>query len=166
MKLRDIFSFSPDCIKTTPVPEGEIRHVRYGEQPWDNYVHRWTTNGHPMHYEMSPNGFGGYSVDRVMKTGVFSANTARIYENLSEQQAYTVLVDREVQTLIDYGGYNQKLTTEDLRKHIADKRYPGNHIFTRMKKNPQALDLWIAARVERHQKRQAAAAQSRPKTPS
>ncbi len=136
-------------VTTTTTPTGQVNHVSYGERPWDYNDYRWTTYNHPVRFEMHRNKFGSYDIDRLMKMGTFKWKRQSISSHLSKQDALNLLINREVQTMRDFGGYKKGINVAQLQEYIADNKFPGNHIFTYLKKNQPVLDKWLETAVEK-----------------
>ncbi len=127
-------------LKTTTVPDGVIRHI--GERPWDNYD--WDTYNHPRFLEMKRNKYGSYDIVQHTKASFLRwlKNTPKTH--LSQRQALNVLINQQVDVMRKYGGYNANFTSGDLRDHIQNGSFPHNHIFTYVKKHPEAVDHYLA----------------------
>ncbi len=141
--LSNIFNRRSETVKslrTTTVPDGVIRHI--GERPWTNYD--WDSYDHPHYLEMKRNKYGSYNIVQHTKAGVLRwlKNTPKTH--LSQRQALNVLINQQVDVMRKFGGYTGSFTSGDLRSHIENGSFPRNHIFSYVKKHPEAVDHYLA----------------------
>lgn len=145
MKLSQLFNFEKTTLKTTATPEGLIHETRYSASAFDPAIRSWTSRDNPLLLEMRANEFGSYDLGGRVKLGVFKWSWTALKTNLRKQEAINLMVAQEAEVMRKYGGFSQGVTTDDVVKKVKEGDYGRSHIFGYLKKNPEALDAWLAS---------------------
>ncbi|MBU6474640.1 MAG: hypothetical protein KGL10_08410 [Alphaproteobacteria bacterium] len=137
--LKNIFNRRADTVnglRTTTVPDGRIRH-----SGWDDFgdYYNYVTTEHPLHIVIKGNKYGSYDIVRHIKGGLKD----KLGQHLSQRQALNALISEQVRVMREYGGYNGKFTSVDLREHIKNGKFPRNHVFSYVQKRPEAVEHYL-----------------------
>jgi len=121
----------------TTTPEGIVHHERYGEAPWETWVDRWTTSGHPIRLIAEKNGMGSYDIIRHMKD--YDDKKVRSYVSLETAVSY--MIKDEARIMNKFGG--KEVNYLELREKVLFGTYATNHLFSFLQHEPHIFEKWM-----------------------
>ena len=138
----------PYSLRTTAVPEGVIPHVRYGEAPWETWVDRWETTGHPEWYVATKNDYGSYDIIRTVGGG---------YEvTVAEFQPLDKMVDfllkKEIRAMEKYKGFHD-LKIGQLVDYIDGGGFEKGSLLKHLHEKPALLEGYLERNITNYKAR-------------